>query len=66
MVTSFYDNPDLVVPENPDLEGKWTPAEVNQILFRNFGAPEQGIQDLVSLTHRDLYGFTDPPPDQIV
>lgn len=66
MVTSFYDTPDLVVPGDPDLEGKWTPAEVNQILFRNFGAPEAGIADLVKLTQRDLYGFTDPPPDQIV
>jgi chaperone BCS1 len=66
MVTSFYDNPDLVVPNHTKLNGKWTPAEVNQILFRNFGAPEAGIADLVKLTQRDLYGFTDPPPDQIV
>jgi len=65
MVTSFYDDPELVVPDDSSLDDKWTPAEVNQILFRNFGLPEAGITDLVKLTQRDLYGFSEPP-DQIV
>jgi ATP-dependent 26S proteasome regulatory subunit len=54
MVTSFYDR---------ELEGltcedyKWSPAEVNQILFRNFENPENAIRELNELTPTDLYGF---------
>ena len=32
-----------------DLDYKWTPAEVNQILFRNFNYPEKAIEELKSL-----------------
>jgi hypothetical protein len=41
----------------PELEYVWTPAEVNQILFRNFDKPEEAIQELKTLKPRDLYGF---------
>jgi len=54
MVTSFYDK---------ELDGltcedyKWSPAEVNQILFRNFENAENAIRELNELTPTDLYGF---------
>lgn len=46
MVQSFYER-EIVIPPNPVLEGKWTPAEVNQILFRNFEDPETALRELV-------------------
>jgi hypothetical protein len=54
MVVSFYDR-ELEGLECPDY--KWSPAEVNQILFRNFDKPEDAIQELNTLSPRDLYGF---------
>ena len=48
-----------VLPDDPALDGKWSPAEVNQILFRNFGNPEKAVEELVSLTREDLYGFSE-------
>ena len=54
MVKSFYDR---------DVEGvvcddyKWSPAEVNQILFRNFEKPENAVKELNELNPKDLYGF---------
>lgn len=54
MVTSFYDR---------NIEGlscedyKWSPAEVNQILFRNFEKPENAVKELNELQPKDLYGF---------
>lgn len=56
MVDSFYDQTfeDWTVD---DMDYKWTPAEVNQILFRNFKEPERAIEELVTLQPRDLYGF---------
>jgi hypothetical protein len=57
MVNSFYDRE--VVLTDTNLDGKWTPAEVNQILFRNFEDPDAGIKELVELATKDLYGFQD-------
>lgn len=57
MVTSFYDKEVTLTDTN--LDGKWTPAEVNQILFRNFEDPEAGIKELIELATKDLYGFQD-------
>jgi hypothetical protein len=56
MVNSFYDSqlPDWTTDE---LEYKWSPAEVNQILFRNFDKPQDAIQELINLQPKDLYGF---------
>ncbi len=39
------------------MDGKWSPAEANQILFRNFETPEQALDELLLLQPRDLYGF---------
>jgi len=54
MLLSFYDK---------DVEGlvcedyKWSPAEVNQILFRNFEKPEDAVRELNELQPKELYGF---------
>jgi hypothetical protein len=56
MANSFFET-EVSLPEDAELDGKWSPAEVNQILFRNFGNPEQAARDLVEITHADLYGF---------
>ena len=48
MVNAFYDRTDLLVENNPTLNEKWSPAEVNQILFRNFDTPEKALEELVS------------------
>jgi hypothetical protein len=56
MVTSFYDK-EMEDWTTPELEYVWTPAEVNQILFRNFDKPEDAITELKTLKPRDLYGF---------
>ena len=56
MVDSFYDQTfeDWTAE---DMDYKWTPAEVNQILFRNFKDSEKAIEELKTLQPRDLYGF---------
>ncbi len=56
MIDAFYDK-HVPLPEGPELNGKWSPAEVNQILFRNFGDPEKSVEELVGLSRADLYGF---------
>ncbi len=56
MIDSFYDrNFDDWTDES--LDYKWSPAEVNQILFRNFDKPEDAIEELKTLSSKDLYGF---------
>ena len=57
MVTSFYDK-DQGDWTTEDLDYKWSPAEVNQILFRNFGNHDEAIQELKTLKSEHLYGFT--------
>ena len=47
MVRSFYDSDTVVSDES--LNYKWSPAEVNQILFRNFGDVNAGVAELSSL-----------------
>jgi hypothetical protein len=57
MVTSFYD----ITTEDwttEDLDYKWSPAEINQILFRNFGSYADAIDEIKTLNPTDLYGFT--------
>jgi SpoVK/Ycf46/Vps4 family AAA+-type ATPase len=56
MVNSFYDK-DIDDWTTPELDYIWTPAEVNQILFRNFDKPEDAISELKTLQPKDLYGF---------
>lgn len=56
MIESFYDiKIDKVMDESMDY--KWSPAEVNQILFRNFDNYEHAIVELETLKPTDLYGF---------
>lgn len=45
MIASFYEK-DYEIPDNPAMNYRWSPAEVNQILFRNFNDPEQAIREL--------------------
>ena len=54
MITSFYDK-DVIGLQCEDY--KWSPAEVNQILFRNFEMPENAVRELNELQPKDLYGF---------
>jgi len=56
MANSFYEK-EVSIPEDPSLEYKWSPAEVNQILFRNFGNADAAVEELVSMKSEDLYGF---------
>jgi hypothetical protein len=56
MVESFYDV--KVGSFDESLNEKWSPAEVNQILFRNFKNIEKAIEEINNLTSEDLYGFS--------
>jgi hypothetical protein len=56
MVDSFYDQT-FEDWTGDNMNYKWSPAEVNQILFRNFKEPTKAIDELVTLEPRDLYGF---------
>lgn len=65
MANSFYEA-ELALPDDPSLDDKWTPAEVNQILFRNFENPQTALDELVNLTPRDLYGFENEVTDVVL
>jgi hypothetical protein len=54
MIDAFYDE-HHELPDEASLDYKWTPAEVNQILFRNFDNPQDAIDTL--LTHENTYQF---------
>lgn len=56
MVNSFYDT-ELEDWTDDSMDYKWSPAEVNQILFRNFDKPQEAIEELTTLNPKDLYGF---------
>jgi hypothetical protein len=58
MASAFYEK-EVVIPDDESLSYKWTPAEVNQILFRNFENPEEAVRELLTLTKTDLYGFSE-------
>jgi hypothetical protein len=60
MVSSFYDLDDVEITD-VSLHEKWSPAEVNQILFRNFKNMAVALIELHSLTPNQLYGFTLEP-----
>jgi chaperone BCS1 len=55
MVNNFYDM-ELEINDT-NLDNKWTPAEINQILFRNFKNCEKALEELSSFDPKDLYGF---------
>ena len=56
LVSSFYEQSfgDHAIWQEASVDGKWSPAEANQILFRNFEAPEQALDELMTLQPRDL------------
>lgn len=56
MVQSFYDIPYIKITDD-SLHEKWSPAEVNQIFFRNFKDMNTALKELSELTPNDLYGF---------
>lgn len=60
MVASFYEIDDVDISDIT-LHEKWSPAEVNQILFRNFKNMATAITELHMLKPNDLYGFTLEP-----
>lgn len=49
MVLGFYDLEEVEseIWNREELDGKWSPAEVQQILFRNFEDPTSALQELV-------------------
>lgn len=63
MTSAFYER-EINIPDDPSLEAKWSPAEVNQILFRNFTDPETAVKELVSLTRETLDGFAENGSEQ--
>jgi hypothetical protein len=62
MATAFYER-EVSIPEDPTLDYKWSPAEVNQILFRNFTDPDTAVTELLTLTRETLDGFAENGPD---
>ena len=58
MVECFYDIrlDDNMMLDN-SLNEKWTPAEINQVLFRNFKNSTNAMEELKNLNPKDLYGF---------
>ena len=62
MVESFYDRK-IEGLNNKNLDYKWSPAEVNQILFRNFDTPEKAMSEIENLKPSDLYGFDEVKVD---
>jgi hypothetical protein len=59
LVFNFYDDifESHAIWRDESVELKWTPAEANQILFRNFDKPETALDELFLLLPKDLYGF---------
>lgn len=55
MLESFYDTKLEITDQT--LNEKWTPAEINQILFRNFKDCINATEELKNLNPKDLYGF---------
>jgi hypothetical protein len=49
MIMGFYDLETLEW-NHPEIDGKWSPAEVNQILFRNFEDPAHAMREILELT----------------
>jgi hypothetical protein len=59
MIESFYDEK-LEQELDETLNERWSPAEVNQILFRNFKNMPKAVSELKTLTPNELYGFNSP------
>lgn len=72
MLYAFYDlTEDIsgldVLDGRADLDYKWTPAEVNQILFRHFHHPEDAIKELIAEdpTHMFKFSHMDPSAAEV-
>jgi hypothetical protein len=65
MASAFYER-DITIPDDPSLDYKWSPAEVNQILFRNFTDPETAVKELVTLTRETLDGFAENGSEVVI
>jgi hypothetical protein len=58
IVENFYDiEVEYPTLDDKNLDKKWTPAEVNQILFRNFKDHSKALKELVELTPEELCGI---------
>jgi SpoVK/Ycf46/Vps4 family AAA+-type ATPase len=57
IICGFYDLETVDHPlfEKEDVDGRWSPAEVNQILFRNFENPKLAMDELMEPAN--LYVF---------
>jgi hypothetical protein len=56
LLESFYDR---VLDEDfsEEINYKWSPAEINQILFRNFKNMEKAKDEIINLNPNELYSF---------
>ena len=63
LITNFYEDSfdSHAMWEDVSMDGKWSPAEANQILFRNFEDPVQALAELHTLVPANLYGFENGP-----
>lgn len=58
MYQSFYDeSPDLKLLHQIE-DYRWTPAEVSQILFKNFNEPIQSLTDLRDINPKEYFKFS--------
>jgi len=71
MVCGFYDTKDVEheVWNHPEIEDKWSPAEVQQILFRNFEDKYTAMTELLNCQPRkqeqtEWIGKLEDPPQQ--
>lgn len=63
MFISFYESqPDSVMLDQIK-EYTWTPAEVAQILFKNFGKPENALRDLIEIDPSKYFKFEERDSD---
>ena len=65
MVNAFYEK-EIEIADEPSLDYKWSPAEVNQILFRNFSDPQQAVDDLLIKQHEDVYKFENESTEEVI
>lgn len=64
MYKGFYDlePPEDVIQEIEDY--KWTPAEINQILFKNFDKPVDALYELINEDPRVKYAYMYPSDEE--
>ena len=58
MYQGFYDAEFPTDRINDLTDYLWTPAEVNQILFKNFNSKENAVDDLINKNPTDLFKFS--------